>query len=256
MRILVVDDEPYALQVMSRAIRMCEPDCELIVSDNSEEVLSDALAGKISPEIAFLDIEMPAPDGVTLARELKKINPHINIIFATGYARYMKEALNMFVSGYLLKPVEVEDVRLQLENLRYPVKAVFNGFHAQAFGEFDFFKDGEPVAFETKKAKELLACLITQHGSSLTKKEICGELFGDKYDATTQDYFKKIVRSLKNSLAAAGGGDILIQNRNSYAVNLKMFTCDYYDYLDGKAYAINAYQGYFMKQYSWAEGIM
>ena len=46
----------------------------------------------------LLDIEMWNMSGVELAKEIKFINPHTNIIFATGYTEYMNEAFEMHVS--------------------------------------------------------------------------------------------------------------------------------------------------------------
>lgn len=50
-------------------------------------------------EVAFLDIQMRNINGVELAKEIKLLNPQINIVFTTGYTDFMKDALEMHVSG-------------------------------------------------------------------------------------------------------------------------------------------------------------
>lgn len=55
--------------------------------------------------MAFLDIQMRNINGVELAKEIKLLNPQINIVFTTGYTDFMKDALEMLVSGYVMKPI-------------------------------------------------------------------------------------------------------------------------------------------------------
>ncbi|MGN0415574.1 MAG: LytR/AlgR family response regulator transcription factor [Agathobacter sp.] len=71
--------------------------------DQPEEALEFC---KSTPcEVAFLDIQMRNINGVELAKEIKLLNPQINIVFTTGYTDFMKDALEMHVSGYVMKPI-------------------------------------------------------------------------------------------------------------------------------------------------------
>lgn len=46
---------------------------------------------------------------------------------------------------------------------------------------------------------------------------------------------------------------MFIRTRGGYNINPSLFECDYYDYLNNVPYAVRAYQGEYMQQYSWAE---
>ena len=59
-------------------------------------------------DILLLDIEMGAMDGVTMAKQLRKNNDTIQIIFITGYSDYISEGYEVAALHYLIKPVKEE----------------------------------------------------------------------------------------------------------------------------------------------------
>ena len=58
----------------------------------------------------FLDIEMEKMDGIALAREIRKHNRQMQIIFVTGYMEYIQEGYDVEALHYLLKPVSQEKI--------------------------------------------------------------------------------------------------------------------------------------------------
>ena len=63
-------------------------------------------------------------NGIDLCRELLRIRPRTNVIYLTSYSEYALEAWKSGASGYLLKPLDVDEVRHELSQLRYPVKGL------------------------------------------------------------------------------------------------------------------------------------
>ena len=154
MRIVAVDDERLALEILKESISEACPDSELFGFRNPAEVVEFV---KENPcEIAFLDIEMRGMSGVELAQKLKEIQPDINIIFVTGYSEHMAEAFSLHASGYVLKPASREKIEEELANLRNPVTEKPSHIRVQTFGHFEVFVDGKHVLFSIAKAKELL----------------------------------------------------------------------------------------------------
>ena len=186
MNILAVDDEYYALELMRSALAEAAPGTECFFCRDVQSALDTARGQKI--DVAFLDIHMPEKNGVELARELKMLNPKINIVFATGYSEYMKEGIDLRMSGYVLKPVTPEAIRTELENLRHPIE--WNDekrIKILTFGNFDVFVDGTPLKFDRKQAKEILAYLVDKRGTSATYPELAAMLWEDEeYDRTKQ----------------------------------------------------------------------
>lgn len=72
-------------------------------------------AGESDYDILLLDIEMGAMDGVTMAKELRKSNDTVQIIFITGYSDYISEGYEVAALHYLMKLVKEEKLCLVLD---------------------------------------------------------------------------------------------------------------------------------------------
>lgn len=246
MMILAVDDEKIALDALSMAIRETAPEAELHAFRWSEDAL--AFARKNHVDTAFLDVEMPGMNGALLARHLMLENPEVNIIFTTGFGRYRDTAFDIYASGYLMKPITAEKVRVELAHLRYPVRPE-KRVQVHAFGNFEVFLDGRPVEFRYHKTKELFAYLVDRKGAMCTVGEMMAIFFEE--DQGHETYFKSLRRDLLDTLESAGCRDVLSQQRGKLGVVPEKLECDYYDYLNGKGKAV--YRGEYMTQYSWGE---
>lgn len=247
MKIIVVDDEQIALEGLMTVISEVAPAAEL----NGFEYPKDALEYVDSHEcnIAFLDIEMVEMSGVELAEQLKKRNPDINIIFATGFEEYRKEAYDLHASGYITKPVTTEKVKKELFDLRRPIPNR-KRMRVQTFGNFEAYIDGKPIAFKYNKTKELLAYLVDRKGALCTSAELQAVIFED--EGGHESYMKSLRRDLLETLETAGCGNVISQQRGKLGVVPDALDCDYYDWCEGKRMGI-IWHGEYMAQYSWSE---
>ena len=252
LKILAIDDEPPALELLVRNIKKAIPDCEIFSYSDSREALKKAEAEKI--DIAFTDIHMPHIHGTELAKALKKTNPKLNIIFVTGYSQYQSEAIKLHVSGYISKPVSADDIAEEMENLLNPIEQEKADVYVQTFGNFCIFKGGVPVPFRRKRSQEMLAYLVDRRGSAISRQEIASVLFEESdFSRTEQTYLSNIANALTDDLEAVGIKGLFCKKAGNYFVDTSKFECDSYDYLDGKTDAINRFGGEYMEQYSWAE---
>lgn len=254
MNILTVDDEPSALRLLTKNVRELLPEATVADFQNPEQALEWAKTH--SCDIAFLDIELGSMNGIELGKRLKERNPKTNLIFVTGYLEYAVSAYALRASGYLAKPASREAIRIELENLRYPMPKpqTQNRINVHCFGNFEVFFDGKPLDFKRSKTKELFAFLIDRKGARVTSGEICARLWeDDSSDKQQKDYLRHLVMDLSRTLEEIGESDILIRSHNGYTINPNRVACDYYDYLNNIPYAVRAYQGEYMQQYSWAE---
>lgn len=251
MRILAVDDEKIMLERLVRCIKEAAPEAELVSFQKSTECLS--YLRDRQADVAFLDIRMRMMDGMELARQIKLLQPKINIIFTTGYSDYIYDAVSEIrCSGYILKPVTTEQIVRELENLRHPIEDKPKArVHMQCFGNFEIFVDGKVLPMEPAKAKELLAYLVDRKGAMCSNAEIIAAIWED--DADHYSYLKKCKKALVSVLEQTGCKEVLVCQRGSMGVDRDAFSCDYYDWLEGTASGINAYHGQYMAQYSWGE---
>lgn len=252
MRILLIDDEELILESHRRKLVKALPEAEIIATSDFQEALDEA--EKKPFHVAFLDVEMPGMTGVQLAEQLREMEPKTNIVFLTAYKQYALDALELFVSAYVLKPLNQEKILQVMENLRYPIEEeeVQSKFWVQCFGKFEVYYDNCPVVFSRRKAKELLAYLIDQKGASANNAELCAALWEDEVGKSKYKYLWTLFDELKKVLSSYGMEELLIHQTNSYAINYELLDCDYYRFLKGKN-PINVYQGEYMSQYSWGE---
>jgi len=253
MNILAVDDEYYALELMKRALEEVAIGATVYLCNDVESALKTAREHKI--DVAFLDIHMPQKNGIELASELKKLNAKINIVFATGFSKHMKEGIDLRISGYLLKPITAAAVRTELENLRNPIEwNPEKRIKILTFGNFDVFVDGNPLKFERKQSKEILAYLVDKKGTSATYPELAAMLWEDEeYNRTKQKNLQVYIASLVKTLHSVDVKDLILKNRQGILVNTRIVDCDYYRFLEGDTKAINSFTGQYMSSYSWAE---
>lgn len=253
MEIIAADDEPLALRSLVKAIKEAKPDAEIKEFDEPELVLE--YAEKHTVDVAFLDVEMGTISGIEVAKQLKIRYPKVNIIFVTAYDKYMADAIQLRMSGYVTKPATKEKILVELEDLKHPVNVMQeNMLTAKCFGNFEVFVNGKIIEFEKTKTKEMLAYLIDRHGSSVTTGELRSILWEDvDTDANTRSYLSKTKKDLVNALKKYGLRDVFIETRGGYAIDTSLIKCDYYDFLDNKPEGVRAYNGEYMSQYSWSE---
>jgi two-component system, LytTR family, response regulator len=113
--VIVVDDEPAG----RRTLRECcarEPDLTVIGEYGDSRAALEAIRAH-PPDLLFLDIQMDALDGVSLARALDPRTLPL-IVFVTAYDRYALDAFDVSAVDYLLKPFDDERFRRTLERVR------------------------------------------------------------------------------------------------------------------------------------------
>ena len=97
LHILAVDDEPLALGLLVRSIQEACPTAQISKFQSGHEALQALEQTQF--DIAFLDIHMRGINGLTLAKQIKDLNPKCNLIFVTGYSEYAADALSLRASG-------------------------------------------------------------------------------------------------------------------------------------------------------------
>lgn len=245
MNVVVVDDERLVLAAETMAVKRVLPNAHVHSFQSSKEAVEFVEKNKV--DIAFLDINVNGIAGIDMAKKMQIFNPKINIIFCTGYSEYSLDAHDLYCSAYLMKPVTDDKLKTALENLRHPLFEKIEGFYVRCFGNFEIFKDGEPISFKNKKTKELFAYLIDRRGAAVSTKEITTALYED---SNKESYVRNLRSDLNNTFERLELSDALIRSGGDIGVNIQKIECDYFDYINGNK---ELFQGEYMSQYSFAE---
>ena len=245
---IAVDDEILMLGALVKAIT-ASPDIKEVNKFSDCEMALD-FARKNHVDIAFLDINMRGMGGLALAEKITQARPGCKIVFCTGYEEYALHAFKLRASGYLMKPISVEDVQNEINNIK-GVRQKEKLLTVKCFGNFEVYARDEKLNFKRLKTKELFAFLVDRKGAGMTAKQICAVLFPDDEDDTKNAaYLRQLVLDLKNTLKAVGAESVLRHETPCYRVDTSVIQCDYMSYLEtGKP----EFRGEYMMQYSWAE---
>ncbi|HTF03065.1 MAG TPA: LytTR family DNA-binding domain-containing protein [Bacteroidia bacterium] len=111
---VIIDDEPKSRDVLKTLLTRFCPEVSVVASAGSVDEAA-AIIRSHSPDLLFLDIEMPGGNGLQLIE--KGLAGDAEVIFVTSYAHYAIPALRLSAVDYLLKPVEVEELRLAVSRV-------------------------------------------------------------------------------------------------------------------------------------------
>jgi two-component system, NtrC family, nitrogen regulation response regulator NtrX len=112
--ILIVDDEPSILQSLSGILS--DEGFEAHTAANGYEALKQI--EKESPDLVLLDIWMPGLDGIETLKEIKKINPHIQVVIITGHGTIETavQATKMGAFDLIEKPLSIDKIIVAINN--------------------------------------------------------------------------------------------------------------------------------------------
>ncbi|MDD3219549.1 MAG: response regulator [Lachnospiraceae bacterium] len=110
-RIILADDEGIMLESLRTIINsQYAAECEIQTAKSGRTVIE--LAETYHPDIIFIDIQMPGINGIEAMKEIRKFNSAVLFIVISAYDKfdYAKEAINLGVVDYLMKPVKKQTV--------------------------------------------------------------------------------------------------------------------------------------------------
>jgi len=116
IRAIVVDDEPLARDELRFMLGQCE-DIE-VVGEARNAPEAQSLCDEEYPDVAFLDLRMPGPDGVALAETLMSSHPDLRVVIVSAHDEGALRAFEARVADYLLKPVRLDRLRQAVERVR------------------------------------------------------------------------------------------------------------------------------------------
>jgi len=112
--ILIVDDEPSILQSLSGLLS--DEGFAVITAATGYEALK--IIDAESPDLVLLDIWMPGIDGIETLKEIKKVNPHIQVIIISGHGSIETavKATKLGAFDLIEKPLSIDKIIVAINN--------------------------------------------------------------------------------------------------------------------------------------------
>jgi len=210
-KILLVEDDPNLGMLLQDYLQL-KGKFDVVLSKDGEEGLRAFTKDKF--DLCILDVMMPKKDGFTLAKDIRKINAAVPIIFATAKGM-MEDKVEAFTIGgddYITKPFRIEELLLRINAL---LKRVANQDKNAAdqqptkfkIGDYEFdytaqmINRGPAMQKVSTKEADLLRLLCLKKNEVLTREEALLSIWHDDnyFNGRSMDVFlSKLRKYLKD----------------------------------------------------------
>lgn len=121
---VVAEDEERMRDYLARKTAELDPafECAGTAADGEEAV---ELVERHLPDLLITDIKMPVLGGLELVERIRRTNPELRILIVSGYSEfeYARQAIELGVDDYILKPIDLEKLREVLRRVRIRLDA-------------------------------------------------------------------------------------------------------------------------------------
>lgn len=208
VKVLFVEDEEALGMIVKESLEMRGFD--IIHCEDGEKGFFEYT--KNNPDICVLDVMLPKRDGFTLAKDIRKLNPSVPIIFLTARSKTEDVVKGFELGGndYLKKPFSMEELIVRIKALLGRVSTAVKSDKNTSCLELGIYKfypqqqlldhNGEQKKL-THRESELLKIMCLNANRVMDRKLILQSLWGDDsfYNARSMDVFiTKLRRYLKN----------------------------------------------------------
>lgn len=241
---IYVDDEPIA-HLQFKKIIAKEPRINLLDTfssgkdaiDYALECVAQKTPRKI--DIIFSDIQMPHLNGLELAERIQTVMPFADVVFVTAFDSYTLEAYKLLATGYLLKPIALDDVKKLVDKLetRHPSATTTEQEQTAPAKKNEkltvtcFGNTKLSFKLPTEKAAELFYLYISKNGEEINREKIYTELWPDFDAQKAYNNFYVTNTFLKKTLAANGYDTIIERKDDYYSIPTDRLNCDYFNFM-------------------------
>lgn len=197
MKVLICDDNPKIITQIKKYLKEISKQTrykfDFICFINGNDISTE----QIKADFAFIDIEMPGVNGLTVTKHLQTLNPNIIVFIVTSFQGYLDDAMDLNVFRFLSKPIDKNrffksmDVALNLYH--QSTETIILDYFDECHNIFTI--DILYLTIENRKTK-----LVTKTQEFISNKKF--------------DYWKKQLSKY----------EYFVQSHYSYIVNLKNVT--------------------------------
>lgn len=159
LQCVIIDDDAASRKRMKELIGMVPNVRVGLVSSYSENVLDRIQI--ISPNIIFIEVELKDKDGFEIVDELKEKGINAEIVFINACSRYSIRAIKHGAFDYLLKPIDIDELKLSIKRI------------AELPGASDPDKINQVLEQLTNREKEIAILLMQGKSSKEIAEYLC-----------------------------------------------------------------------------------
>lgn len=235
MKILICDDDIKSIDTITNMLNKTAKTLNLSFTATTYNSGERLLLHKEKYDIAFIDIEMPKINGLTVTKHLQSINPNIIVFIVTSFHGYLDDAMDLKVFRFLSKPI---DENRFLKSMEIALNLYHQNTEAIVLDKFDehhtiFTTDILYLTIENRKTR-----VITKHGEYLLNQKFdYWKSRLNAYGYFAQSHYSFIVNlknvtdfNKKEIIISSGSDKIKVPLSRNYYQNFKN---SFYEYMGG-----------------------
>lgn len=219
-RILIVEDEPISLEMLSKTLK---EDYDVLTADNGKKGFE--LYKKFNPHIIISDLNMPIMNGIELIQKIRELDQNSKIIITTfkDDVQTLLQATELKLFKYLIKPIDFTTLKNIIEESIEELNR-FNTVELNIINisptliwktsEFELFSNNQIVKL-TPKEKKVLNLLLQKPNQVFTYNEIIYEVWEKNNEAGDRKTLKTMITGLRKKIK-----DVEINNVYGYGYNI------------------------------------
>lgn len=204
---IVAEDEPLLRGELKEALARLWPDMQLLAEAEDGTQAIQAL-GRFRPDVIFLDIEMPGPSGLEVARVA---SGKCHVVFVTAYDQYAVAAFDEGAIDYIMKPFSTARLATAISRVRERMR--MQGAPANLEGLL------RTLAEQRQPSRQFLRWISAAEGRTvrlITVEEICYFQADNKYTmVVTADRQSLIYKTIKDLVEELDPGAFLQIHRGT-----------------------------------------
>ncbi len=183
INVLLVEDESTLAMIIKDTLD--GPEFNIHIAENGREGLRQYI--KLKPDIIVTDVMMPALDGFSMVKEIRKADPDIPVLFlsARSSANDVVEGFELGGNDYLKKPFGMAELIIRIKALVHKVNYRKPDISVFTLGFFTFDSVAQTLTFHGEKEQlsnresEILKRLCENKDNVMSMKDVLLDLWGD-----------------------------------------------------------------------------
>lgn len=122
IRTIVIDDQEELRHLTVKALQKISSVDVIYSTCDPKDFLKSVFKEK--PDLLVMDIDMPVINGIELAQEIRQTLPDIDIIYITAHDEYLRDAISVYATDFISKPINQDRLNTTIERLsrQYNIK--------------------------------------------------------------------------------------------------------------------------------------
>lgn len=195
LKVIIAEDNDLFRNRLVNIISSIE-EIEIAYStNNGKDLLS--IAKKIRPEIIITDIDMPSMNGIEASKVIREELPNTEIIFITSHEEYIKDAIQLYASDFIEKPLNSDRVFDTIERIKDRCISIDKATCFKIGDSIEFVRTNDLYFVEAMKKKTKVYALGRVFVSDYSMKEVSEILDKDIFYKSSRSHIINLTKVFK-----------------------------------------------------------